>query len=710
MLVNAWLNFVAALVGFGLAIVPLLRRHWAHANRSFFLGMTLLATQSVLDGLSLTAVSPSQIARWQTFALGVKSALPAAWIYFSLVYSRGNYSEFLRRWRVPLFAAALLPVGWLLLLLFDSKLIDVQWGTETHQMWWVAYRSEARVFVTLLLTADVLVLANLEKTFRSAVGAMQWRIKFMVLGLGVIFGARIYTLSQALLYSGHDLTLLAVDAGALFVGGLLIALAYLRHGLREIDVYPSRAVLQSSITVLLVGSYLFIVGALAQVAAHLGQAWNFQVQVLVVLVGLVLLVMLWFSARVRQRVSRFVSHHFRRPQHDFRRIWTLLTRCMLEARDEASLCAATAKLISENFRVLSVTLWVADESHRQLTFGASTSPLVRAAAAAPAGRSLLAGDFVTRASETQAWGRPFDLDKAQGEWIDALRSANPRQFDARGTRLCVPLSTGERCVGAAVLADRVNYVPYTPEELDLLECIGDQAAGGLLNLRLTGDLMQSKQLEAFQTMSTFFVHDLKNAAYSLGLMLENLPVHFDDPEFRADALRGVGSTVSRINYLIERLGTLRRKLEAKPASLDLNQLVAEVLDTLPTPPGIEVHRDLRPLPRISADREQIQSVLTNLVLNARDALERGGHIRVETSQRDDQAVLAVIDDGCGMSAEFLRNSLFRPFHTTKKKGLGIGMFQSKMMVEANRGTIQLESMVGRGTTFRVSLPLAADAS
>ena len=710
MLLNAWLDFVAAVFSLGLALVPLLCKRWAHANRGFIAGMVVLAAQSIFDGLSLAANVPQETAWWQTLALGAKSFLPMAWIYFSLVYSRGNYSEFLRRWRLPLLVAALLPAGWLTLLLFGSVMVDVGTHSETQRIWWVAYSAEARIFAVLLLMADALVLANLEKTFRSAVGAMQWRIKFMVLGLGVIFGVRIYTLSQALLFSGHDLTLLVVDAGALLIGCLLIALAYVRHGLGEIDVYPSRAVLQSSVTILLVGSYLFIIGALAHVAARLGEARNFQAQVLVVLLGLAVLVVLWFSDRMRQRVGRFVSRHFQRPQHDFRNIWTLLTRCMFEARDEASLCAATAKLISENFHVLSVTLWVADESHGRLTFGASTSPLSRAAASASTGGNLPAGDFVTQVSGAETRGRPFDLDEARGEWIDALRAANPRQFAAGGTRLCVPLSTGERRVGVAVLADRVNYVPYTAEELDLLECIGDQVAGGLLNLRLTSDLMQAKQMEAFQTMSTFFVHDLKNAAYSLGLMLENLPVHFDDPEFRADALRGIGSTVGRINYLIERLGTLRRKLEAKTSSLDFNQLVAETLDALPgAPANLEMRRDLRPLPEVAADREQIQSVLTNLVLNAREALEEGGCILVETSQRDGQAILAVSDDGRGMSPDFLRDCLFRPFQTTKKKGLGIGMFQSKMMVEANRGSIQVESALGKGTTFRVSLPLASDA-
>jgi hypothetical protein len=121
-------------------------------------------------------------------------------------------------------------------------------------------------------------------------------------------------------------------------------------------------------------------------------------------------------------------------------------------------------------------------------------------------------------------------------------------------------------------------------------------------------------------------------------------------------------------------------------------------------PQVELTKELQPLPRILADREQIQSVVTNLLLNARDAVVAGGRIQVRTEHRGGRVVLSVADDGCGMSPAFLKESLFRPFQSTKTKGLGIGMFQSRMVVEAHGGSIQVESEPGKGTTVRVSLP------
>ncbi len=221
--------------------------------------------------------------------------------------------------------------------------------------------------------------------------------------------------------------------------------------------------------------------------------------------------------------------------------------------------------------------------------------------------------------------------------------------------------------------------------------------------------MRAKELEAFQAMSAFFVHDLKNAASTLSLTLQNLPVHFDDPAFRQDALRGIADTATRINELISRLGALRR-LELKLAEVDMNALVADALQVLKRPSAINVIQDLRLKPTLKVDPAQMNSVVTNLLLNARDAVGSGGTIKVETTQHNGWAILSVADNGCGMSPDFLRRALFRPFQTTKKKGLGIGMFQSKMVVEAHQGKIQVESQPGSGTTVRVLLPLNGHAT
>ena len=188
-------------------------------------------------------------------------------------------------------------------------------------------------------------------------------------------------------------------------------------------------------------------------------------------------------------------------------------------------------------------------------------------------------------------------------------------------------------------------------------------------------------------------------------MLQNLPGHFDDPAFRQDALRGVAKSVAHINHLINRLSQLRQELKIQMVDSDLNEIVSTALAPFKSDAGFQIEEDLGQLPRLLLDRLQLASVVSNLVLNARDAVSGTGRLRLATGQMGAWVALTATDNGCGMSAEFVAQSLFRPFQTTKNNGLGIGMFQSKMIVEAHGGRITVESTPGQGTTFRIILPL-----
>jgi putative PEP-CTERM system histidine kinase len=697
---NSLLAFAAASFGGALAVLVSLRKRGSIASWCFALGIATLSVQAVFDGFSREAQVAGRVLFWQTLALITKAFLPVVWLSFSLTYSRGNYREFLVRSRVLLLLAFLLPVG--IALGFHDHLLQIMPYNESDDDWWIRWDGPARALGAVLLVSTALILVNLERTFRSAVGTMQWRIKFMILGLGVIFGARIYTYSQALLFSGQSVALTAIETGSLLIGCALMAVGYFRSGFSEIDVYPSQAVLHTSVTVLLVGGYLFVVGVLAQIVARTGGSGSFPLQSFLVLLGLAGLAVLLLSARVRRKLQHFISRHFKRPQHDFRQVWTQFTRAVSSVFDQSALCGSVARLISETFSVLSVTIWLFDEQKERLILVASTSQSLNET-------NVATGEFVSSDASLirlRKLSEPFDLEKAKDDWAESLRGISASQFRKGGNRICVPLLAGDRSLGFAVLADRVAGALYSVEELDLLKCIGDQVATSLLNLRLTGETVMAKELEAFQTMSAFFVHDLKNAASTLSLMLQNLPVHFDDPVFRRDALSAIGNTATRINQIIERLGLLRRSRELKLVEFDLNLLLEESLTSVAGLSEIEWTKELTPLPKLIADRIQLQSVVINLLLNARDAVGTGGKVTVETSQRGEWAALTVADSGCGMSPAFLRDSLFRPFQTTKTRGLGIGMFQSKLVVEAHGGRIQVTSVLGVGTTFRVMLPLA----
>ena len=343
---DSLLAFAAALFSGVLAILAPIRNRDSLASWCFFAGMATLAIESALGGLSLSVNQPEKVAYWQSLVLVAKSFSPGFWLIFSLVYSRGNYLEFVKTWKYFLVAAFVIPIG--IVIAFGSELVELVPPSDADPLWSLRFASAGRAINVICLIAAVMVLSHFEKTFRSSVGTMRWRIKFAILGFAVIFAGRIYTLSQDLLFSHYDLRLTDIETAALLVGCGMITIAYLRNGFSGIDVYPSRGLLQGTVTVVLAGGYLFVIGLLAQLIALLGGAGSFKTQAFFVLIAVASLAVLLLSERVRQKIRYLVSRNFKRPQHDFRNVWLLFTQRMSGLLDPNTLCSTAAKLISEN--------------------------------------------------------------------------------------------------------------------------------------------------------------------------------------------------------------------------------------------------------------------------------------------------------------------------------------------------------------------------
>lgn len=663
------------------------------ASWLFLTGMLLLAGESALDYHVLVAANPSELGTWLRRSLILKSLVSGVWLGFSLVYARGNQNEFLCHWKWSLVAALLMPV--VLMLGLPERVFKAAEGGNSIAIQ-LGTAGKAWVIVVLMVTLAVLV--NIEKTFRASVGMSRWRIKYLILGVALVFGVRVYTLSQMLLFSGYRPEFANITLVALLIGCVLIGIGQVRSSFCEFNIYPSQSVLQGSVTLILAGFYFVIVGLLAKWVALLGGMANFPAQAMVLLLGVVGVAVMLLSERSRMALRRFISRHFRRPEHDFRKIWTDFTQRTSSVLDAATLGKNAAEVIAESFHELGVTVFRVESETPGLEW-LHSSEKQRGLSRPPIHVGCLA--------ELAKCGHPYILESEHAPWAEALQESCPKKFQLGGTRLVVPLVAAERMVGLVVLTDRVNGEAYSHEELDLLKCIGDQLAGGLLNCTLSDEVLQAKELESFQTLSTFFVHDLKNAATGLSLMLQNLPIHFDDPEFRTDAIHGVGRTVERINQLILKLSSLRRELQLTTSPCRLDLLCAEVLDGLETTAEGKryVERDLRLVPAQSLDAESIKNVVTNLVINAREALNGGGKVHVTTCLVANSVQFAVADNGCGMSPDFIKKLLFRPFYSTKTNGLGIGMFQCKKIIEAHGGSIAVASQPGIGTRFTIHLPL-----
>jgi putative PEP-CTERM system histidine kinase len=665
------------------------RRSFVH--QAFGVGMAILAAEAAVTALGVEVGSTSERLLTERLRLMATSLLPWAWLRFSLTFARSDYQEVLRRWRPVLWTSLLLPSA---LAVLTSASLSARPGQPATGPWLLALGGAGYLFHLVFLVGAVLVLANLERTLRASTGSMRWFIKYMVLGLGGLFAARIYTSSQALLFRSVDTDLHVMDSAALLVADGLMAASLLRRRLRAADVYVSQSVLYSSITALLVGVYLLAVGVLAKAVVLFGGVQALPLVTFVVFLGLVGLAGLSLSDRLRAAVRGFVTRNFRRPHYDYRKEWAAFTRATTTLIDTEALCAAVAARVSETLRVPSVTVWLLEEGDS-------------------AGRVVPGGSTIYSDAEAAAWGDRHGpslaalLREHSGPLdLHALPAGEPAGVPrAADTRYTLALTAGGEELGFMVLGGRPGE-PLTIEDLDLLKTFCDQAAGSILGLRLSARLLKAKELEAFQSLSAFFVHDLKNLASKLSLTLQNLPAHYDDPEFRQDLLATIQRSVAKIDDMCARLSPLSRTLELQRTTGDLSQTVDAVLGGLNGSLKAEVVRELRPTRSVAMDPKQMQKVVLNLVLNANDAAGPGGHIRVVTGEAERWVYFSITDDGCGMSREFMARSLFKPFRTTKDHGLGIGLFHSKAIVEAHRGRIEVESEEGKGTTFCVLLPIA----
>jgi signal transduction histidine kinase len=210
-------------------------------------------------------------------------------------------------------------------------------------------------------------------------------------------------------------------------------------------------------------------------------------------------------------------------------------------------------------------------------------------------------------------------------------------------------------------------------------------------------------------------HDLKNAIAGLSMLVANMEKQFHRAEFRADAIESLRDATEKLKRTVARLSEPAKSLSgeyriaARPT--DLVAVIRRVLDVNaePTRPLYEIETHLPEKLVVTVEPERMENVIENLVINALEAMasKGGGRLTVEAGTfSDGLAFFSVADTGSGMSEEFIKTRLFRPFATTKNKGIGLGLFTCKEIVETHGGRLEVESSPNAGTRFRVVIPFS----
>ncbi len=224
------------------------------------------------------------------------------------------------------------------------------------------------------------------------------------------------------------------------------------------------------------------------------------------------------------------------------------------------------------------------------------------------------------------------------------------------------------------------------------------------HMQVIDALLEARKFEAFNRMSAFVVHDLKNLVTQLSLMLKNAQRHRHNPEFQDDMLMTVDRVVGRMNNLMLQLRTGTTPTEGTSV-VDLESIARRVC-AAKSNMGVPIELDLTPGIHAMGHYDRLEHVIGHLVQNAIDAVESGGKVAVQLHRDGRTAVIEVADSGAGMSEEFIRERLFKAFETTKASGMGIGVYESSRYIAGIGGRIAIDSKPNEGTRVRVLLPLA----
>jgi len=278
----------------------------------------------------------------------------------------------------------------------------------------------------------------------------------------------------------------------------------------------------------------------------------------------------------------------------------------------------------------------------------------------------------------------------------------------------VPIRGAEELLAFVLLSAGPAGGRYDDDDRDLLRAIAHHVGVLLAHARLAEERHAAAELDALNRLAAFCLHDLKNLTARLSLVAQNAEKHGEDPDFRSSAMQTVDRTAVEMGNLIGRLAR-RSPLLGRLEPVDVGALVESTLASLGPDFGAELERSDEGLPAVPAVREQLQQVVLNLLLNAREAArsapEAGGApIRVSVGRQDDRVVVEVADEGPGIPPERMR-TLFQPFRSATPGGFGIGLYESKRIVESYGGRIRVDSAPGRGTRVVIELsPAPATAT
>ena len=588
----------------------------------------------------------------------------------------------------PRLPPALVQTCWLLV----GAGISIQAALATA---WLKPEEWLRALIFHGLASAIVGLILIEQVFRTVAEDSVWNIKPLCLALFFQFGFDLYLFSDAMMFGRIDSDALTVRGfvHAITVPLLMVSTERSKDWTSKIRLSQKAAF--HSVTLLFAGAYLLFVAGVGYYVRYFGGEWGRAFQLALIFAGMLILGVLLVSASMRARIKVLIGKHFFHYRYDYREEWLRFTQTLTTQDTPQSLGEQVIRGLANMVESPAGTLWLCEagqDSYQQTARWNLPACPAHEPNDSPLCKFLLSSGWVINMEEYRCFPARYS-----GLEIPSWLSELPNAW------LIIPLMVDSQMQGFVILASSRTPISVNWEVNDLLRTAGCQAASFLAKMQATEALLEVRKFDAFNKMSAFVVHDLKNIVTQLSLMLKNAERHRDNPEFQQDMLMTVDHAVERMRQLM-----LQLREGAKPPGgirgVSLEEIVQRIQkDKMKQGRSIDVTCQERLIAR--GHDERLERVLGHLVQNALDASVPAGKVWITIERRNDRALVEIGDTGQGMSKEFIRDRLFKPFQSTKEAGMGIGAYESAQYIRELGGEILVDSEPGRGTRITVSLPL-----
>ncbi len=544
----------------------------------------------------------------------------------------------------------------------------------------------------------LVLVAAAENLYRNASEAERWLVNLPCIGLGAIGAFNVVLYTSAALAHGFSPALLDARAPLNALAALLIAVGALRGRSKAGNPPISRAVAFHGATMVIGGTFLLGVGAAGEVLRRWAPDWGQSAQVSLLVGALVTIAVAISTGSVRSRLRRGLVDHFFSARYDYRREWLRCSEVLSAADSEASAPTRAIRAIADPMDSRGGVLLLRGAGEAGLSWAGSWN-MPSLPLALPANHAILAmlGDGIWQAE-------PVDSMIA-GELLAAYGPL----------WLGVPLlHQREGLLGVVLLGPPRAPFSLDREVFDLLRTLGREVAMFLAERQAAERLVDQRRVQDYAKRFAFVAHDVKTVSSQLSLVLANAEDNIDDPEFQRDMLTTVRASTQRINALIQRLG----QPGEEPASAgnaaaagSMTVAAGERLRALAAahhhPVGVEM-ADI--MDRVAMRPEDFDTAIGHLLNNAAEASAPDAPVQLVVRAEHGRILIDMTDRGAGMTAEFIRDSLFRPLSTTKAQGSGIGTWQARELLRDAGGELTVLSQPGAGTTMRITLPAAPQGS